>query len=83
MSQIQQIKSEINVAQREIDAAAAMLKVEPLAKDAQAQIVGCLAIRLAEVRELLVELNTRVHSGYDFNADPDAMTRRVGRVLKP
>jgi hypothetical protein len=30
----------------------------------------------------LERLNNRVHSGYDFNADPDRMTLEVGEVLK-
>ena len=30
----------------------------------------------------LHRLNHRVHSGYDFNADPDHMTLEVGEVLK-
>lgn len=35
----------------------------------------------AKLRDTLRELNHRVHSGYDFNADPDNMTLRVGEVL--
>ncbi len=30
----------------------------------------------------LHRLNQRVHTGYDFNADPDRMTLEVGEVLK-
>jgi D-alanine-D-alanine ligase-like ATP-grasp enzyme len=29
----------------------------------------------------LNDLNCRAHSGYDFNADPDQMTLKVGSVL--
>jgi hypothetical protein len=35
----------------------------------------------AQLRETLSDLNRRVHSGYDFNADPDGMTLRVGEAL--
>lgn len=30
----------------------------------------------------LERLNDRVHSGYDFNADPDSMTLEVGELLQ-
>lgn len=30
----------------------------------------------------LRDLNERVHSGYNFNTDPDGMTLRVSRALK-
>lgn len=33
------------------------------------------------VLKTLHRLNHRVHSGYDFNADPDGMTLEVGAVL--
>lgn len=33
-------------------------------------------------KEVLAELNLRVHSGYDFNADPDSVTLAVGCVLR-
>lgn len=31
--------------------------------------------------ELIRALDARIHSGYDWNGDPDAMTRKVGDVL--
>jgi hypothetical protein len=34
-----------------------------------------------ELRDLLRDLSHRVHSGYDFNADPDGITLRVGDAL--
>lgn len=37
--------------------------------------------RRKEAFNALVELNNKVHSGYDFNADPDAMTKRVGGII--
>ena len=37
--------------------------------------------RRKEALEALTKLNKRVHSGYDFNADPDNITRLVGNVL--
>ena len=30
----------------------------------------------------LARLNNRVHTGYDFNGDPDRITLEVGEVLK-
>lgn len=36
---------------------------------------------LRRVLKTLHRLNHRVHSGYDFNADPDGMTLEVGAVL--
>lgn len=32
-------------------------------------------------RRVLAELNHRVHTGYDFNSDPDNITRLVGAIL--
>lgn len=37
--------------------------------------------RRKEALEALIALNNRVHSGYDFNADPDKITLMVGNVL--
>ena len=37
--------------------------------------------RRKEALEALIALNNRVHSGYDFNADPDKITLMVGSVL--
>lgn len=37
--------------------------------------------RRKEALEALIALNSRVHSGYDFNADPDKITLMVGNVL--
>lgn len=37
--------------------------------------------RRKEALAALVALNQRVHSGYDFNADPDKITLLVGNVL--
>lgn len=39
----------------------------------------CNAIR--QLLRALARLNQRVHSGYDFNADPDGMTLEVGDLL--
>lgn len=39
----------------------------------------CHAIR--QLLRTLERLNHRVHSGYDFNADPDGMTLEVGDLL--
>lgn len=39
----------------------------------------CNAIR--QVLRTLARLNERVHSGYDFNADPDSMTLEVGNLI--
>lgn len=39
-----------------------------------------LAERDAALR-VLAELNHRVHTSYDFNADPDSITQLVGAVL--
>jgi len=39
----------------------------------------CNAIR--QLLRTLARLNERVHSGYDFNADPDGMTLEVGDLL--
>ncbi len=36
---------------------------------------------LDQVRHALSELNQRVHSGYDFNAEPDGITKLVGEAL--
>lgn len=36
---------------------------------------------LRRVLKTLHRLHYRVHSGYDFNADPDGMTLEVGAVL--
>ncbi len=33
------------------------------------------------IKETLRRLNHRVHTGYDFNADPDFMTLEVGKAL--
>lgn len=38
-------------------------------------------LRADEAVNALSELNTRVHSGYNFNADPDKISRKVGSVL--
>jgi len=37
---------------------------------------------ITALKETLRRLNDRVHSGYDFNADPDFMTLEVGKALK-
>lgn len=37
---------------------------------------------ITATKETLRRLNHRVHSGYDFNADPDFMTLEVGRILE-
>ena len=46
---------------------------------------GKLYMRAAgEIRQLrraLSELNTRAHSGYDWNADPENMTLLVGNAI--
>lgn len=42
-------------------------------------ITPCNAIR--HPLRTLERLNNRVHSGYDFNADPDGMTLEVGDLL--
>lgn len=34
-----------------------------------------------EAVDALNDLNCRAHSGYDFNADPDKITLKVGTVL--
>jgi hypothetical protein len=34
-----------------------------------------------EAVRALNDLNCRAHSGYDFNADPDKITLKVGKVL--
>ncbi len=36
---------------------------------------------ISEVKRTLERLNHRVHTGYDFNADPDGMTLEVGKFL--
>lgn len=60
------------LAQREIDGGdreAAALFMDP-------------AHAIRRTLRTLERLNNRVHSGYDFNADPDRMTLEVGEVLK-
>jgi hypothetical protein len=37
---------------------------------------------LTALRRTLSRLNERVHSSYDFNADPDRMTLEVGDALR-
>jgi hypothetical protein len=39
-------------------------------------------LRLIAVESLLARLNIRVHSGYDFNADPDGISLAVGEMLE-
>ncbi len=39
------------------------------------------ANRMERLERVLSDLNFRVHSGYDFNADPDKMTLRVSEAL--
>lgn len=39
----------------------------------------CHTIR--QLLRTLARLNHRVHTNYDFNADPDAMTREIGELL--
>ena len=50
--------------------------------DAYSQKCGDEMQRTIAVQRVLSDLNQRVHSGYDFNADPDGMTLRVGEALK-
>lgn len=38
--------------------------------------------RASAIRSALARLNHRIHSGYDFNVDPDGMTLEVSRVLE-
>lgn len=38
-------------------------------------------VTLDQVRHALSELNQRVHGGYDFNTDPDGISRLVGEAL--
>jgi chromosome segregation ATPase len=37
--------------------------------------------RYFETKAALRNLNCRIHSGYDFNADPDGITKLVGDIL--
>lgn len=39
------------------------------------------ANKIERLGVVLRELELRAHSRYDFNADPDGMTKRVGAVL--
>jgi len=48
------------------------------ARDAATEAVKPKLIALAE---LVIDLDFRAHSGYDWNADPDNMTSRVGDVI--
>lgn len=65
---------------REYVAAAARAEAAEAERDAATkQGRNAIALLLA-VRGVLRQLSHRVHSGYDFNADPDGMTLRVGRV---
>lgn len=47
---------------------------------------GCQSLvfkgRIGQLETALRELDLRVHSGYDFNADPDGMTLLVGNALR-
>lgn len=54
--------------EQENDLEAAQLFMEP-------------AHAIRQTLKALHRLNVRVHSGYDFNADPDFITREVGEVL--
>ncbi len=40
-----------------------------------------LQLALKRCRNVLSRLNSKVHSGYDFNADPDGITLIVGEEL--
>jgi hypothetical protein len=48
-------------------------------ESASLYMTPCHAIR--HLLRTLDRLNKRVHSGYDFNADPDGMTLEVGDLL--
>lgn len=41
-----------------------------------------IAGSLTGLKRTLQRLNDRVHTGYDFNADPDNMTFEVGNALQ-
>lgn len=36
---------------------------------------------ISQLKRTLERLNHRVHSGYDFNSDPDGMTLEVGKLI--
>lgn len=45
--------------------------------DADMQKCGDAWQEIIALQRVLGALNSRVHSGYDFNADPDGMTKKV------
>jgi len=45
--------------------------------DADMQKCGDAWQEIIALQDVLSTLNARVHSGYDFNADPDGMTKRI------
>ena len=46
---------------------------------------GCQSLvlknRIKELENALIQLNNRVHNGYDFNKDKDEITLLVGKAL--
>lgn len=51
--------------------------VELLQNDWNVPIMGSITA----LKRTLARLNERVHSGYDFNADPDQMTLEISNAL--
>lgn len=71
--------------ERELDAHAATLKEKNEEHEGWMIEKGLVKIYAAErdaALKVLAELNLRVNSGYDFNADPDSITLLVGCALR-
>jgi septal ring factor EnvC (AmiA/AmiB activator) len=43
--------------------------------------IGDIRAENGELRSLLLSLHTKTYTGYDFNADPDKVSLKVGRLL--
>jgi hypothetical protein len=52
------------------------------ARDLQQQLDSARD-RSDKLLNLVSDMNTRIHLPYDWNADPDKMTLRIGEVLEP
>lgn len=80
---------------RELKISAADFRDAASQATAQAEELGGQVVELSQndwnthilgsitgIKRTLSRLNERVHSGYDFNADPDGMSLEVGEALK-
>lgn len=60
--------------------AAELAKVEQEQRNCESAM-ATTRVQLEDAKAALGELNNAVHSGYDFNSDPQRLTLRVGKAL--